>query len=187
MLASSFTLVGTVFVCSFITNFWVFFALWGVVFSCSLSMFYWIPGTIGWEWFPNSKGLVNGVFQSIIALGAGIIPIIAKAVIDLPPLIPGVEKKDLPADEIKERNDKLQNNVPRMFLTLASIFALFLTIGTALISRPENTDPKEKAKRRESVVDSMIKIQKASAVSEDGVNKTNSVSIEQSSTILLVQ
>jgi fucose permease len=86
MAISTFILIASVFIASFTTNFIVFFFVWGFVFAFSIALFLWIPLTIGSEWFPHNKGLVNGTLSCMIVIGAGLLPKLVKSIIELDPI-----------------------------------------------------------------------------------------------------
>ena len=83
MAVSTFTFIGSLFIMSFITNFWAFFFVWGFMFSISIALFLWVPLTLGAEWFPKNKGLVNGINLCVTVIGAGLLPILIRSIIDL--------------------------------------------------------------------------------------------------------
>jgi len=101
MAIGTFILIASLFIASFTTKFIVFFFVWGFMFSFSLSLFVWIPLTILAEWFPNNKGLINGILWSINVTGAGLLPKLARSVIGLDPMTDPEVRKKLNPEELE--------------------------------------------------------------------------------------
>jgi MFS family permease len=58
------------FICSFVTNFMVFFVLYAMCIGCGFGLIYVLPLRNAWLFFPNHKGMVSGIILSCYSIGA---------------------------------------------------------------------------------------------------------------------
>ncbi|MBI3491781.1 MAG: OFA family MFS transporter, partial [Acidobacteria bacterium] len=96
---------------SFIHTLPMLYLTWGVMLGAGLGFGYLAPITVGSKWFPNQRGLVNGLAIGIFAAGSGIFGPIAGRLIE----------------QIGWRGT---------FQALAGLFFVFTMVGAALMKDP---------------------------------------------------
>jgi OFA family oxalate/formate antiporter-like MFS transporter len=121
------------FLASFIQTLPMLYLTWGVMLGAGLGFGYLAPITVGSKWFPNQRGLVNGLAIGIFAAGSGIFGPIASRLIE----------------QIGWRGT---------FQVLAGLFFVFTMVGAAMMKDPPETyqvlpPPKASAKPRPLNVD----------------------------------
>jgi OFA family oxalate/formate antiporter-like MFS transporter len=99
------------FLASFTTSLTMLYLTWGLMVGTGLGFGYLTPITVGSKWFPNQRGLVNGLAIGIFAAGSGIFgPIAGKLV-----------------EQIGWRST---------FQVLAAIFFVFTMVGAYCLKNP---------------------------------------------------
>ena len=105
---------GGLFLASFIHTLPMLYLTWGVMLGAGLGFGYLAPITVGSKWFPNQRGLVNGLAIGIFAAGSGIFGPIAARLID----------------QIGWRGT---------FQVFAGLFFVFTMVGAAMMKDPPAT------------------------------------------------
>ncbi|MBZ5559371.1 MAG: OFA family MFS transporter [Acidobacteriia bacterium] len=105
---------GGLFLASFIHTLPMLYLTWGVMLGAGLGFGYLAPITVGSKWFPNQRGLVNGLAIGIFAAGSGIFGPVAGWAI---PLI----------------------GWRATFQALAGLFFVFTMVGAALMKDPPDS------------------------------------------------
>jgi OFA family oxalate/formate antiporter-like MFS transporter len=70
------------FLASFTTSLGMLYATWGFMVGAGLGFGYLAPITVGSKWFPDQRGLVNGLAIGIFAAGSGIFGPIAGVLVE---------------------------------------------------------------------------------------------------------
>jgi OFA family oxalate/formate antiporter-like MFS transporter len=70
----------SVLVASFCSSWLAFVLVYSIGFPAGIGIVYWVPITCGWEWFPDSKGLVSGCVVAGYGFGAFIFGFISTAI-----------------------------------------------------------------------------------------------------------
>src|SRR5262249_33930072 len=70
------------FLASFTQSLGMLYATWGVMVGAGLGFGYLTPITVGSKWFPDQRGLVNGLAIGILAAGSGIFGPIAGVLVE---------------------------------------------------------------------------------------------------------
>jgi MFS transporter, OFA family, oxalate/formate antiporter len=70
------------FLASFTTSLGMLYATWGLMVGAGLGFGYLAPITVGSKWFPDQRGLVNGLAIGIFAAGSGIFGPIASVLVE---------------------------------------------------------------------------------------------------------
>ena len=70
------------FLASYTTSLTTLYLTWGVMVGVGLGFGYLAPITVGSKWFPNHRGLVNGLAIGIFAAGSGIFGPIASTLVE---------------------------------------------------------------------------------------------------------
>ena len=70
------------FLASYTQSLTMLYLTWGVMVGIGLGFGYLAPITVGSKWFPNHRGLVNGLAIGIFAAGSGIFGPIAGRLVD---------------------------------------------------------------------------------------------------------
>ena len=73
---------GGLFLASYTQSLTMLYLTWGVMVGIGLGFGYLAPITVGSKWFPNHRGLVNGLAIGIFAAGSGIFGPIASKLVD---------------------------------------------------------------------------------------------------------
>lgn len=122
-----------VFLCSFITNFWGFFVVYAFVGGVSNGLIYMVPVVLGLKYFPDKKGMVNGIIIAGYGFGSFIFNFIALAVVNQDNVKPTIED-----DEGKHEyfDEDVYGKVPRMLRILALCYVIIGLIGTLLVKVP---------------------------------------------------
>jgi len=102
------------FLASFIHTLPMLYLTWGVMLGAGLGFGYLAPITVGSKWFPNQRGLVNGLAIGIFAAGSGIFGPLADRLIA----------------EIGWRGT---------FQSLAGLFFVFTMVGAAMMKDPPDS------------------------------------------------
>ena len=105
---------GGLFLASFIHTLPMLYLTWGVMLGAGLGFGYLAPITVGSKWFPNQRGLVNGLAIGIFAAGSGIFGPIASRLIE----------------QIGWRGT---------FQAFAGLFFVFTMVGAAMMKDPPAT------------------------------------------------
>src|SRR4029077_9848573 len=70
------------FLASYTQSLTTLYLTWGLMVGIGLGFGYLAPITVGSKWFPNHRGLVNGLAIGIFAAGSGIFGPIARVLVD---------------------------------------------------------------------------------------------------------
>lgn len=63
-------ILGSIFISSFLTNFYWFILFYGVGYGFGSALLYAVPIHVGWRHFPNRKGIVSGVVIGSFGFGS---------------------------------------------------------------------------------------------------------------------
>lgn len=101
---------------------------------------YMVPIVVGWEHFPESKGLVTGIIMSAFGFGSFIYSMIARVIINPDNKLPDVDsgKRDL-----FYFDEEISMRVPKMFRELCIIWAVQIVIAVVLIEKPAKDEVQE--------------------------------------------
>ena len=118
------TLIGSAFISSLTTNFYIFMICYGALQGIGASILYVLPIKICWEHFPERKGVVSGIIVGVFGLGGFSFNLIASSLINPE----GIKKVgDFYPKEVYER-------VPASLRWLCLMFSC-LSINTLLLLR----------------------------------------------------
>ena len=103
--------IGSVFISSFVTNFFLFIIFYGFFFGVGVGFSYMCPIIAGWEYFPSKKGLVSGIVVGGFGFGSFIFGFISLAIAN-----PNGENPTLKVDggKIFEPENPISSNAPKM-------------------------------------------------------------------------
>lgn len=104
---------------------------YGVMYGVGIGIGYISPLCCGMKWFPNRKGLVNGVIVGGFGMGALIFNFVQTAFLN---------PKNLPANsEGIFEQEEILNKVPYVFLLLGMIYSIMQVVGCLMLSDPQHT------------------------------------------------
>lgn len=102
---------------------------YGLLSSFGLGIAYIAPLAVGMKWFPNRKGLVNGIVVSGFGLGALVFNQVQTAYLN--------PKNLTPNKNGYFENDDILNKVPTIFLLLGGVYFILQIIGAILLFSPQ--------------------------------------------------
>lgn len=102
MLIGMCTILGSLMISSFTSNFWVFLVFYGIGQGVGAAILYVLPVKICWEYYPNRKGIVSGIIIGVFGLGSFTFNMISSNLIN-PDGIKPDEKTKLVPKEVYER------------------------------------------------------------------------------------
>jgi len=73
---------GSIFIASYMHNWWTFVFFYAVLFPIGIGIVYWIPIICAWEWFPERKGLVTGAILAGYGFGSFIFGFLSTAMVN---------------------------------------------------------------------------------------------------------
>lgn len=121
-------LAGSIFVSSYSPNFTFFSAFYGILFGLFSGILYMVPINIGYNYFPNNKGLVAGFISSGYGFGS---MIFASIVLDI------VNPDDEHADEFSCFPREVADKLPKAIRICSLIYLIGMAIAGILITHPE--------------------------------------------------
>lgn len=71
---------GSILIATFCTSWWSFILVYSIGYPCGIGIVYWVPIILGWEWFPDRKGLVNGLIMGGYGFGSFVFGLISTAI-----------------------------------------------------------------------------------------------------------
>ena len=147
-------MLGSIYAATLMKSWWGFVAFYCIGYPVGIGMVYWPPIMCGWEWFPNNKGLVSGLIVAGYGFGAFFFGFISTGIVN--PDDVKVNKK-----EGSLFPKSVSDNVPHMFHVCLLIWACFVALAVAGVSRnPEYV-------RTESIRMRKEKIEKANSSEAD--------------------
>lgn len=115
----------------FMTDFWIFYAIYTVAFGLVQGWCYLITFHHTWLWFPNNKGLVSGICMAGLGLGGTVFNSIMTPIVNptnakfKPECYPGANYGCYPA--------YVDDNFKEMMFTIIAVFAGIVLIGMLTI------------------------------------------------------
>lgn len=146
LLLGSVIAIAGLFSASYCIDFVSFILCYGVVGSIGCGLNYMIPLIVGWEHFPESKGLITGIITSAYGGGSFVYGILARAIVNPDNVLPDV---DSGTRDLYYFNETVSMRVPSMFRELCLIWVIQIVIGIALIDRPSKETEQEHEVLRE--------------------------------------
>ena len=139
-------MLGSIYICTFIQNWYLFLIFYGIGFPIGIGLVYYTPIVCCWEWFPEKKGLMTGIIVAGFGFGSFIFGFVSTAIIN-----PEDAKKVVPQDgsgDPDELYPELQAmRVPGMFRKCLIIWTTLSVLSVLLVSRnPEVKKEKMLAK-----------------------------------------
>ena len=137
LLLGAYGVAASVFAASYAKTLTVFLAVYGVLFGASVGLAYTSPMIAGWQWMPQSKGLVSGAILTGFGAGGFVFSLLGTSLVNPKGLDP-INGKFPP---------EIYAAFPIMLRKLAMIFVVLTTIGSMLITEPakaSTTGPKGK-------------------------------------------
>lgn len=102
---------------------------YGLIFGFGISVGYIAMLSVGMKWFPNNKGLVNGIVVGGFGLGAFVFNQVQTAFLN--------PNNDSPGEDGYFINDEILDRVPYVFLLLGGVYTVLVLIGCALVTKPK--------------------------------------------------
>ena len=75
-------MLGSIYLASAQTSWWSFVAIYVSGYSVGSGIVYYLTIATAYEWFPNNKGLMNGLIVGSYGLGASLFGFISTAVVN---------------------------------------------------------------------------------------------------------
>uniref|UniRef100_T1IZR5 Major facilitator superfamily (MFS) profile domain-containing protein n=1 Tax=Strigamia maritima TaxID=126957 RepID=T1IZR5_STRMM len=113
---------------------------YGFVFGSGVGLAYISPLSAGMKWFPNNKGLVNGIIVGGYGLGAFVFTQVQTRYLN--PHNSKINENGYFTDTF------VLNHVPNVFLLLGAIYASLQLVGASMLSLPN-----EVIKEKEKIID----------------------------------
>lgn len=119
-------------------SYWVFLVTYGIMYGIGAGLAYVGPLYCVIRWFPNHKGLVNGLVVAGYGSGALIFSFVQSAYINPDNLSPS---EDCPehGNEKYFDNESLLRKVPYSFLLLGGVYFLIQLVGCMMIFEPRKS------------------------------------------------
>jgi MFS family permease len=134
-------IVVPLFLCSLITNFYLFVFFYAVVVGLGFGLLYMVSLRNAWQFFPSKKGMLSGMIMSCYSFGAILWVLLTKAIANpdniKPTEIVQVEEK---IEKFYSADSEVVKNVPFMLQMLALIYGIMLVFATLLINKRVFTD-----------------------------------------------
>ena len=108
-------------------SWWPFYIIYAFGFPTGIGLVYSIPVILGWEWFPENKGLVSGLIIGAYGFGAFIFSFVTTALAN-----PNNESVD-PVTKFFSEN--VTKNNRHMFDVLIVCYSVLAIIAVLCISR----------------------------------------------------
>jgi len=126
----------SIFVSSYMNNFWLFVLFYGIFFGILSGLLYIIPIFLACQYFPTSKGIISGIITGAYGLATIFSSLLAQNLIN----------PDNEAPTVKEGSDKyftanVADNLPKFVRYLALYFFFLGFLGSLLFFDP----PKKKS------------------------------------------
>ena len=122
----------TVFVSSFMPNFWLFMIFYGIIFGLFSGLVYIVPIFLCCQYFPETKGVISG----IITGGYGLATIFSSLIIQYT-INPENKKASINDDGDKYFDSDVADNLPTAIRYLSLYFLILGGIGGSLLMRSE--------------------------------------------------
>ncbi|CAI2366979.1 unnamed protein product [Moneuplotes crassus] len=124
--------IGSCFVSSFTSSLILFTILYGFCFGLGIGPAYMCPIIAGWEYFPNRKGMVNGIIVAGFGFGSFIFSFISVAIVN-----PGNEAPTLEVTggKIFSGDNPISERAPLMIRVNALLWAVLCIISIPFIRR----------------------------------------------------
>lgn len=138
MAVGGFAIAGTLFFCSFISNFYLFVGLYSIVIGFGFGVIYMVALRNAWQFYPSKKGMLSGIIMSCYSVGAILWVIITKELANPHNLKPKDDHPLFPIDEEEKfysPQSDVVANVPTMLRTLAYIYFSMIVAATLLINK----------------------------------------------------
>mmetsp|Transcript_36777 Transcript_36777/g.33005 ORF Transcript_36777/g.33005 Transcript_36777/m.33005 type:complete len:164 (-) Transcript_36777:852-1343(-) len=121
----------TVFICSFVTNLYLFIFLYAILVGVSAGLMYMVPIICGWKYFPKKKGAVSGIIVAGYGFGSFTFNLIAVALVN-----PDNESASVEIDGHKYFTSDVYDRVPLMFRILALCYLCIGLVGAFMVKMP---------------------------------------------------
>lgn len=115
---------------SYCVSFFTFILCYGIIGSLGCGLMYMVPLIVGWEHFPESKGLVTGIIMSAFGFGSFVYSMLARAIVNPDNVTPDI---DSGTRDLYYFNETISMRVPKMFRELCIIWVIQIVIAVALI------------------------------------------------------
>ena len=136
--------LGGVFASSYTTSIAPYLACYCIMNGFGGGLNYLLPLIVGWEWFPDNKGIVSGVTLGGYGFGSFIFAQISTYLVNPDNAAPIPN----PDSDIDYYGPEVANRVPRMIRTLVYVWAGLIFISLILISRK----PQSSLNIKESII-----------------------------------
>ncbi|CAG0914197.1 unnamed protein product [Notodromas monacha] len=113
-------------------GFWLVVISYGVLFGAGVAFAYIVPLSCGMKWFPESKGLANGVILGGFGLGAFVFSYLQTWFIN-------PENLSVATSGYFE-NDEILDRVPQLFMILGGVYFVLQLIGLIFLCPPQTRD-----------------------------------------------
>lgn len=138
MLIGGFFFSLPIFICSFVTNFLLFAALYSIILGFGFGLIYMLPIRNAWLFYPERKGMVSGLILSCYSIGA-IAWIFLSTALANPDNLPASEHiyngKEI--EKFYPPDSPVADNVPNMLCVLSYCFLTMTVLATLLITKKE--------------------------------------------------
>ena len=110
-------------------SFGAFMVLYSVSFGICNGLSYTIPLKVGWDHFPNSKGLVSGIIIGGFGLGSFLFGLLSTLLIN-----PSNSKPDIKVGSLNLYNSDVANHLIDSMRMLIFIWSILAILGIAFLS-----------------------------------------------------
>jgi MFS family permease len=120
------------FLCSLITNFYLFFFVYCFICGFGLGLTYLVPLHIGWNYFPKRKGMISSLVLFSFSFGALIGNFFTTFLMN--------SGNEMPTEIVGDNyfyRQEIYQKVPKMFISLSILITGMSAIAYCLITEPK--------------------------------------------------
>ena len=129
----------SIFVSSYMENFWLFVIFYGIIFGLLSGLLYIIPIFLACQYFPSSKGIISGVITGAYGLATIFSSLIAQDIVN-----PNNESANVREGSDKYFTADVADHIKEFIRYLALYFVLLGLTGSLLFFDPPPKDSSEK-------------------------------------------
>lgn len=143
LLIGAYGVAASMFAASYAKTLSAFLAAYGVLFGASVGLAYTAPMIAGWQWMPQSKGLVSGAILAGFGAGGFVFSLLGTSLVNPKGLDPIAGK--FPPE--------IYAAFPVMLRKLAIIFIVLTNVGALLITEPAKASTPGPKGKKNAVVE----------------------------------
>jgi len=120
-------MIGSILLANSMKSWWMFIFFYAGILPISFGLFYSIPVILGWEWFPERKGLVSGLIIGANGFASFISSFLSQAIVN--------PNNQSPDKVTKYFSTDITHNLSKMFNTCVAFYTILCLCGICAISR----------------------------------------------------